>query len=239
MHISIPLTFAAQMAVYLFCLLRAPSLQADSGESAWGREGGRGPRAMLGHSQGMAAAAVAAAAGSVEELMLLSEACAARLFWLALRISQATSSFSSVAGGDLGRGRGLGAGASDESNPPGHGSWSLGVAKVEPAAVAAALLHYPYNAGAGSELRVVIRNGPRACVVAGAPRAVARFEEWLREEATRNVALRGAAVRDWGSTAAFHHAGLLAGVADRVEQDTGMMRTIRAGQLRRSLVNCR
>ena len=239
------------MAVYLFCLLHAPSLQADSGESAWGRAGGRGPRAMLGHSQGMAAAAVAAAAGSVEELMLLSEACAARLFWLALRISQATSSFTSVAGGDLGRGRGRGLragatqwgessrGSSDESNQPGLGPWSLGVAKVEPAAVEAALLHYPYNVGAGSELRVVIRNGPRACVVAGAPRAVARFEEWLREEATRNAALRGAAVRDWGSTAAFHHAGLLAGVADRVEQDTGLMRTIRAGQLRRSLVNCR
>ena len=51
-------------------------------------------------------------------------------------------------------------------------------------------------------------------IITGDPAAVATFEGWLRQRATIEESLRSFCVRDWGSTAPFHHASLLAGVCE-------------------------
>jgi len=107
-EISIPLTFAAQVATYTYTLLHAPPPHPHPHPDTAGTR----LVAALGHSQGMVAAAVAAAAGGSEAaLCSWAEAAAAHLFWLGLRIAQAVAA---------GRARAEGA----------TGPWSLGVAKV-------------------------------------------------------------------------------------------------------------
>jgi malonyl CoA-acyl carrier protein transacylase len=113
----------------------------------------------------MASAAVAAAAtgGSLEELRELAVAGAAHLFWLGLRIAEATA----AARPPPEREQGVSTSAAARS-----GSWSLGVAKVAPAAVEACLERHPLNVLQPGRLSVVVNNGPAACVVAGDPGSV-------------------------------------------------------------------
>lgn len=215
-EISVPLTFAAQAATYIYSMLHAPHRKSPGVETPL--------RAALGHSQGMATAAVAAAAGScTAEFTRWAEAAAAHLFWLGLRIAEAVAV-----------GAGLGAPTCFK------GPWSLGVAKVCTDALEQALLKFPANLErSGSQaVRIVIRNGPQACVVAGDPSAMGALEPWLRECSKVNESLRGFCLRDWGSTAPFHHADLLAGVARKALRDTESLPKLRTKHLRLPLISC-
>ena len=115
------------------------------------------------NSQGMASAAVAAAAagGSMEELGELAVAGAAHIFWLGLRIAEATAAARPPPEREQG--------VSTSSAAVRSGSWSLGVAKVAPAAVQQCLERHPLNVQQAGRLSVVVNNGPAACVVAGDP----------------------------------------------------------------------
>jgi malonyl CoA-acyl carrier protein transacylase len=112
----------------------------------------------------MASAAVAAAAagGSLEELGELAVAGAAHLFWLGLRIAEATAAVRPPPVREQGVSTSAAAAARS-------GSWSLGVAKVAPAAVQQCLERHPLNVQQPGRLSVVVNNGPAACVVAGDP----------------------------------------------------------------------
>ena len=108
-EISVPLTFAAQAATYLYSMLHAPPSPHHPHRPPHHSPSPTRLLAALGHSQGMAAAAVAAAAGSsAQEFVAWAEAAAAHLFWLGLRIAEAAA---------VARGR----------PDCAHGPWSLGV----------------------------------------------------------------------------------------------------------------
>jgi malonyl CoA-acyl carrier protein transacylase len=160
----------------------------------------------------------------MEELTSLGGTAVSHLFWLGLRVAEATQRD----GGDDGDGGSDG------------GTWALGVAKVAPEALSTALAAHQLNSGEPGRLALVVRNGPAASVVSGQPTDLAAFAAWLRVEAEREGELKGACVRALPVKAPFHHAALLGEVPRAVSLDVERraLPTLRAFQLRTPLVSC-
>ena len=217
-HVSMPLTLAAQLACY--CHVLTHSTAGSERDNVTGRI-----RGALGHSQGAAAAAVVAAAGSLAELMALGGIVIAHVFWLGVRIAEAVA------------GRG--------------GSWALGVAKIRPDQCEGALAAYlreqqqgPSTPATADSLavqpRLVLRNGPLASVVAGEPTELVAFDRWLQRHAASDEALRGLRTRLLPVPAPFHHDGLLASVPALVAADVAsrQLPTLCASRLRVPVYSC-
>ena len=257
-EVSMPLILANQLACYAFAVIEVSTPATQAAAPIAAASATPPLLAALGHSQGAAAAAVAAAANSTEDLCEMGGAAISHVFWLGVRIAEAVTEAvdeevrrAGVEAGAEADGGGVDVtdSASGGGDVEGGCLWALGIVKVTPEAVEAAIADHPLREPAeGGRLALVLRNGPLASVVTGLPGALSQFEEWLNNRAAREASngaiepgqltLQGLRSRRLPIAAPFHHPSLLSGVPSLVAADTATLPKLCVASLRVPLISC-